>query len=100
MATAFEILIQHLKLAIRQLEELSSGKQCVIDEDQLIDLADQITGLVLDFTDPGSPMRGYEVAALIIRGIITTTSLNTLSTEDEVAIRTLLDTASSLQLTK
>ncbi len=54
MATAFEILIKHLKLAIRQLEELSSGSKCVIDEDQLIDLADKITGLVLDLTEPGS----------------------------------------------
>ena len=54
MATAFENLIKHLKLAIRQLEDLSSGSKCVIDEDQLIDLADKITGLVLNLTEPGS----------------------------------------------
>ena len=53
MATAFENLIKHLKLAIRQLEDLSSGSKCVIDEDQLIDLADKITGLVLNLTEPG-----------------------------------------------
>ncbi len=28
--------------------------QSVVDEDQLIDLVDQITSLVLDLTDPGS----------------------------------------------
>lgn len=54
MATAFENLIKHLKLAIRQLEDLSSGNKCAIDEDQLIDLADKITGLVLNLTEPGS----------------------------------------------
>ena len=55
MANGFENLIKHLKLAIRQLEDLSSGKKCVIDEDQLIDLADKISGLVLQLTEPGSP---------------------------------------------
>ena len=54
MATAFENLVKHLKLAIRQLEELSSSTKSVIDEDQLIDLADKISGLVLDLTEPGS----------------------------------------------
>ena len=43
MATAFENLIKHLKLAIRLLEEFRSTKKPVDDEDQLIDLADQIT---------------------------------------------------------
>lgn len=37
MATAFENLIKHLKLAIRQLEELSTSKKPVADEEQLID---------------------------------------------------------------
>jgi hypothetical protein len=46
MATAFENPIKPLKLAIRQLEELSTSNKSVADEDQLIDLADQITGLV------------------------------------------------------
>ncbi len=45
MATAFQNLIKHLKLAIRQLEELSTVSKSVADEDQLIDLADQITRL-------------------------------------------------------
>ena len=53
MATAFENLIKHLKLAIRQLEELSTSKKPVADEDQLIDLADKITGLVLEITETG-----------------------------------------------
>ena len=55
MATAFENLSKHLKLAIRQLEELSTSKKPVADEDQLIDLADKRTGLVLEITEPGSP---------------------------------------------
>ena len=52
MATAFQNLSKHLKPAIRQLEELSSGKKSVIDEDQLIDLADKITRLVLELIEP------------------------------------------------
>ena len=55
MATAFENLIKHLKLAIRQLEELSTSKKPVADKDQLMNLADKITGLVLRITEPGSP---------------------------------------------
>ena len=35
-------------------------------------------------------MKGPEIVAAL-RGIVNTTSLNTLSTEDKVAIRTLLD---------
>ena len=35
-------------------------------------------------------MRGLEVV-VALRGIVNTTSLNTLSTEDKVAIRSLLD---------
>ncbi len=54
MATAFENLIKHLKLGIRQLETSSNDTKSVIDEDQLIDLADKITGLVLNLTEPGS----------------------------------------------
>ena len=46
-ATAFENLIRHPKVAIRQLDELRSIEKSMADEDQLIDLADQITGLVL-----------------------------------------------------
>ena len=44
-------------------------------------------------------MKGLEVVAAL-KGIVNTTSLNTLSTEDKVAIRSLLDIVSSLLLTK
>ncbi len=53
MATAYENLIKHLKLAIRQLEQLKTSESCV-DEDELYDLLDSINGLVLDLTAPGS----------------------------------------------
>ncbi len=49
MATAYESLVKHLKLAIRQLEQLTK-QESAVDEDQLSDLADQITSLVLDLT--------------------------------------------------
>ncbi len=49
MATAYENLIKHLKLAIPQLEQLKTSERCV-DEDELYDLLDSINALVLDLT--------------------------------------------------
>ncbi len=40
MATAYVNLVKHLKLAIQQLEQ-STKVESSVDEDQLIDLADQ-----------------------------------------------------------
>ncbi len=40
MATAYINLVKHLKLAIQQLEQ-STKVESSVDEDQLIDLADQ-----------------------------------------------------------
>ena len=74
MATAFENLIKHPKLAIRQLEELSTTKKPVADENQPIDLADHITALA---AIPNN-MKGSEVFTAP-RRIVNTTSLNTLS---------------------
>ena len=46
MATAYENLIKHLKLAVRQLGQLKTRESC-IDEDELLD---SINALVLDLT--------------------------------------------------
>ncbi len=47
MATTYENLAKHLKLAIIQLEELKRTEK-VIDEDELCELMQQISDLVID----------------------------------------------------
>ncbi len=47
MATAYENLAKHLKLAMSQLEELKQTEK-VIDEDELCELMQQISDLVID----------------------------------------------------
>ncbi len=54
MANANEDLNKHLKLAIRQLEELSTRSTYSID-DETFELIDKISGLLLEMTTPGSP---------------------------------------------
>ncbi len=54
MATAYENLVKHLKLAIRQLDILD--KDCAdLDHLQLYDLVDRIQFLALDLTAPSTP---------------------------------------------
>ncbi len=47
MATAYKNLIKHLRLAIRQLEDLRPTEK-VIDEDESCDLMQTISDLVID----------------------------------------------------
>ncbi|DBA81633.1 TPA: hypothetical protein ACH3X1_007388 [Trebouxia sp. C0004] len=91
MAMAYENLIKDLKLAIQQLEQLTKVASSMY-KDQLIDLAYQITSLVVELTALGIPnrMKGLEIAAAL-KGIMNTTSLDTVSVEDKMAIRSLLD---------
>ena len=49
MATAYENLVKHLKLAIRQLEHLKT-RESTVDEEELYDLVDSINDLVLALT--------------------------------------------------
>ncbi len=53
MATAYENLVKHLKLVIRQLEQLTN-KISHVDEDELLDLVDRINALSLILTDSES----------------------------------------------
>ena len=53
MATAIENLDKHLRLAVRQLE-IISGTVAEIP-DSTFELVDQIYGLLLSLTQPGSP---------------------------------------------
>ncbi len=53
MATAIENLNKHLKLAIRELEQLSKSGIYSID-DETFDLVDKISGLLVELTTPRS----------------------------------------------
>ncbi len=50
MATAYENLIKHLNLAIRQLDQLKT-RECVVDEEEMYGLVDIIYRQVLDLVD-------------------------------------------------
>ncbi len=54
MATAYENLAKHLKLAIRQLEQFNKTVNS-IDVLELYDLVDKIQSLALDLTVLNSP---------------------------------------------
>ena len=56
MATTYENLAKHLKLAIIQLEELKRTQK-VIDEDELCELMQQISDLVIDLPGIGTRVR-------------------------------------------
>ena len=47
IATAYENLVKHLKLVIRQLVDLQDKTESVVDEEELLDLVDTINGLAL-----------------------------------------------------
>ncbi len=49
MATAYENLVKHLKLAIRQLEQLKT-RESSVDEEQLYDLVHTVQSRVLHLT--------------------------------------------------
>ncbi len=53
MATAYENLVKHLKLAIQQLEQLTN-KISPAEEDELLDLVDRINAVSLILTDSES----------------------------------------------
>jgi hypothetical protein len=53
MANANENLLKHLELALRQLKIISESAIYSID-DKAFDLVDQISGLLLELTTPGS----------------------------------------------
>ncbi len=53
MANANENLLKHLRLAVRQLKLISESAIYSID-DEAFELVDQITGLLLGLTTPGS----------------------------------------------
>ncbi len=91
MANANENLLKHLRLAVRQLKLISESDIYSID-DEAFELVDQISGLLLEADNPGITvkMQGPEIVAAL-KGIINTTTLNTLHAEDKAAIRSLLD---------
>ncbi len=51
MATAYENLIKHLKLALRQLEQLKTIES-ILEQDEMCDLIDAINSLALDLVTP------------------------------------------------
>ena len=51
MATAYENLVKHLKLVIRQLREIVTRTESSVDEDELLELVDTINDLALQLTD-------------------------------------------------
>ncbi len=53
MATAYENLVKHLKLVIRQLHQLVKS-DLALDGDELLDLVDTINDLSVQLTTPGS----------------------------------------------
>lgn len=56
MATANEHLIKHLNLALRELKELCTRDIDVI-EDEVFEIVDKISGLLLELTTTGSQIR-------------------------------------------
>ncbi len=50
MATAYENLVKHLKLVIRQLREVVIRTESSVDEDELLELVDTINDLALQLT--------------------------------------------------
>ncbi len=49
MATAYENLVKHLKLVIRQLQELVTKTESYVDEDELLELVDTIIALHVSY---------------------------------------------------
>ncbi len=49
MATAYENLVKHLKLVIRQLRELVTKTESYVDEDELLELVDTIIALHVSY---------------------------------------------------
>jgi len=50
MATAYENLVKHMKLAIRQMEQLKK-EETVIDEDEICDLMSNLSDLLIQLLD-------------------------------------------------
>ena len=55
MATAYENLVKHLRLSIRQLIQIKADES-VVDHVELYDLMDAIQSLVLSLELKGSPL--------------------------------------------
>ena len=55
MATAVENLNKHLQLAVRQLKLISGTVNEI--PDSTFELVDEIYGLLLSLTEPGSPQK-------------------------------------------
>jgi hypothetical protein len=53
MATTNENMLKHLKLALERLEELSKRAIYTIDE-EVFEVLDKFSGLLLELTTPGS----------------------------------------------
>ncbi len=52
MANAYENLVKHMQLAIRQLEQLTTmPNESSVDIHELYDLTDRLQSLVLDLTE-------------------------------------------------